>query len=47
MFWRNNAALAGAFLQRNLGKLPKYVDQSIHETVIDLCNFLENEGMLG
>ena len=47
MFWKNNAAFAGPFLQRILGKLPKYVDQSIHETVIELCNFLENEGMLG
>ena len=46
-FWRNKAALAGAFLQRNLGKSPKYGDQSIPKTVIKLCNFLENEGMLG
>ena len=48
MFWRNNArALAGAFLQKNSGKLPKYGDQSIHETVIKHCDFLENKGMLG
>ena len=47
MFYRNNATIAGAFLERNLGKLPKYGDQSIPETVIELCNFLENKGMLG
>ena len=47
VFWRNNAALAGAFLQKNSEKLPKYRDQSIHETVIKYCHFLENEGMLG
>ena len=48
MFWRNNAAkLAGAFLQKNSGKLPKYGDQGIHETVIKHCDFLENEGLLG
>ena len=48
MFWRNNAeTLAGAFLQRNFGKPPKYGDWSVPETVIELCNFLENKGMLG
>ena len=47
LFWRNNAALAGAFLQKNSGKLPKYGDQSIHEMVIKHCNFLQNESMLG
>ena len=48
MFWRNNAAeLAGAFLQKNSGKLPNYGDQSIHKTVIKHCDFLENEAMLG
>ena len=46
-FWRNNAALAGAFLQKNSGKFPKYGDQSIHETVIKHCNFLQNDSMLG
>ena len=47
LFWRNNAALAGAFLQKNSGKFPKYGDQSIHETVIKHCNFLQNDSMLG
>ena len=47
MFWRNNAVLAGAFLERNLEKSSKYGDESIPETVIELCNFLENKGMLG
>ena len=27
--------------------MPKYGDQSIHETVIKQCDFLENEGMIG
>ena len=47
MFWRNNAALAGAFLQRNFWKAPEYADRSVPETVIKFCNFLENKGMLG
>ena len=47
VFWRNNAVLAGAILERNLEKSPKYGDQSIPETVIEFCNFLENKGMLG
>ena len=47
MFWRNNAAVAGAFLERNFEKPREYGDRSVPETVIKLCNFLENKGMLG